>query len=390
MPAGTELIIWNPRAGATGDDRYRWPEELPVYGGTAKSAFVDPALPTLAEVQAANGWNQLVAEIRRRYIYTREPCGGIWSPTNTNNIPYHANQEPQYSPEDVISDAPVLTTDNPNAGYGAVKQITDVLSYSRLYYQAQMITAFESSTFAVSPPQPGSGWLRDRIFELRKALATDKLFLPIQTCNFTNGQVTRYSQGTNGTCAPPGLGTLPPYPPPAPDLFVPPQGAGLNRGGWTQVFPPGGIFYRWYQIGRVYLGLNVPVGWPLTGSSILAFSAYGGGFAGYTYPADMVIARIPFTANPPAFVWGTEIGTFSVPSQGTWFNYAITMPPGSFIAGRQIIGIASRKELNGNVPTIWIPCSAPADYTNHVDVRIQQPAKLYDKLPPYPSLTMYT
>lgn len=57
-----DLITWNPRIGATGDDRYTIPPGTRIE--VAGASFSDP--PTLAEVNAALGLNQVVAEINRR------------------------------------------------------------------------------------------------------------------------------------------------------------------------------------------------------------------------------------------------------------------------------------------------------------------------------------
>lgn len=83
MPAGTDLVTWNPRVGATGTDRYRWPAELPLYAGTPASFYANPDRPTLAEVNASEGWNQMVAEINRRIppIDLEQRPGRDW-PTN--------------------------------------------------------------------------------------------------------------------------------------------------------------------------------------------------------------------------------------------------------------------------------------------------------------------
>jgi hypothetical protein len=61
MPQGTPLIDWNPRVGSTGDDRFRWPPNVPFRIGTPKASFADPRVPLLSEVQGASGWQQVVA-----------------------------------------------------------------------------------------------------------------------------------------------------------------------------------------------------------------------------------------------------------------------------------------------------------------------------------------
>jgi len=81
MPAGTDLITWNPRVGATGDDRYKWPESIPFYIGTPKASFANPDKPTITEVNVAEGWNQVIAETVRRMPTVEEQTGpGGWGP----------------------------------------------------------------------------------------------------------------------------------------------------------------------------------------------------------------------------------------------------------------------------------------------------------------------
>jgi hypothetical protein len=62
MPAGTDLITWNPRVGATSDDRYDIAADTPIKNGTY--AYSDP--PTIDEVNSGTGINQIIAEINRR------------------------------------------------------------------------------------------------------------------------------------------------------------------------------------------------------------------------------------------------------------------------------------------------------------------------------------
>lgn len=65
MPAGTDLITWSPRVGATGDDRYNVPADSVIEAGS--SSYSDP--PTLEEVNAGSGVNQIIAEHNRRCAF---------------------------------------------------------------------------------------------------------------------------------------------------------------------------------------------------------------------------------------------------------------------------------------------------------------------------------
>ena len=97
MPEGEELVVWNPRIGETGDDRYKWPPDLPLHAGTPSTGFEDPLNPTIEEVNAAEGLNQIVAEIRRRTPITQEQ----WYPERFLGI------EPMPFFESVVQDIPV-------------------------------------------------------------------------------------------------------------------------------------------------------------------------------------------------------------------------------------------------------------------------------------------
>lgn len=69
MPAGTDLVTWSPRVGATGDDRYDLPENSATKAGA--SDYSDP--PTLDEINARSGMNQIIAEINRRIAIIDDP-----------------------------------------------------------------------------------------------------------------------------------------------------------------------------------------------------------------------------------------------------------------------------------------------------------------------------
>lgn len=58
-------VIWNPRNGNTGDDRYGWPDQQRRVDVGDSSGY--STTPTIIEVNAGTDLNQLVAELRRRY-----------------------------------------------------------------------------------------------------------------------------------------------------------------------------------------------------------------------------------------------------------------------------------------------------------------------------------
>jgi hypothetical protein len=92
MPAGENVVVWNPRVGNTGDAQYEWPLDQPLKIGTPFdwiSPFIDLpdylsfTKPTLDEVNRLCGYNQIAAEYLRRIPYVWE-IGGTpgFSPAN--------------------------------------------------------------------------------------------------------------------------------------------------------------------------------------------------------------------------------------------------------------------------------------------------------------------
>lgn len=65
----TDSIIWSPRIGSSGDDRYKWNANLPFLLTAGESDYSNP--PTQVEINDRSGVNQLFAEVRKRY-YQRE------------------------------------------------------------------------------------------------------------------------------------------------------------------------------------------------------------------------------------------------------------------------------------------------------------------------------
>ena len=91
----SDIITWEPRVGSTGDDRYDWPPAEPLsQGGTS---FSDP--PTPAEVNAAEGLNQIIAEINRRQNYLGRAEIPYWP--NTGPLTFAKLDEIKDSIEDI-------------------------------------------------------------------------------------------------------------------------------------------------------------------------------------------------------------------------------------------------------------------------------------------------
>lgn len=61
MPEGTDLIVWSPRLGDTGDDRYLLPSGRAIRAGATPASN-----PTISEVNGYTDVNQLVGERRRQ------------------------------------------------------------------------------------------------------------------------------------------------------------------------------------------------------------------------------------------------------------------------------------------------------------------------------------
>ena len=60
-----EEVIWSPRMGETGDDQYHWPEAQRRTDVGATDGY--SSTPTLSQVNAGADWNQIIAEVKRRY-----------------------------------------------------------------------------------------------------------------------------------------------------------------------------------------------------------------------------------------------------------------------------------------------------------------------------------
>ena len=82
MPLGTDIISWSPRVGDTGDDRYD-PGETPLFTGS--STAVRPKLPTIAEVNASQGINQVLLEMWRRYWADDDGVNNLYIPSGYLN-----------------------------------------------------------------------------------------------------------------------------------------------------------------------------------------------------------------------------------------------------------------------------------------------------------------
>ena len=63
MPAGTDLIVYSPRVGSTGDDRYSVDANSRWAAGSLAGYSVPPSV---TEINAGTWYNQVIAEINRR------------------------------------------------------------------------------------------------------------------------------------------------------------------------------------------------------------------------------------------------------------------------------------------------------------------------------------
>lgn len=154
MPAGTDLLDWSPRKGSTGDDRY----DLDTTGdyrwvGGDSSGFT--AKPTLSELALSSGLNQVIGEINRR--------NGLYADCRAT----------AYTAQTYVT--PVA---------GRVK----AADFTACRTAIDTIRARENSSVWSWPTTPITGGLilEQELFNLRKALATDRFcihvrdYLPMQ------------------------------------------------------------------------------------------------------------------------------------------------------------------------------------------------------------------
>src|SRR6185436_16447902 len=139
MPAGTDLQTWGPRVGSSGDDRYDPGDTVPWTAGLNSFS----SLPSIAEINASDGLNQIIAERNRRLKLKVDTQGtGSYSAL-------------AYVDTDTINLASLLNT---------LKTDIDTIR------SQDELSAFSWTAFSVSS---SSIALRQQILELRKALAID-------------------------------------------------------------------------------------------------------------------------------------------------------------------------------------------------------------------------
>ena len=155
MPAGTDLVTWSPRVGASGDDRYTLPANTRITaGGSSYSSF-----PLLSEVNAGSDYNQFASELKRR----QTDLG--------------------------------IAVSHPLATAGLTKASTALSANSQI---DAIRSAEGSSAWSWSEaPSVGSVATASHILESRKALATDHFHFPIpdlgsSSTSANNYQTTRY------------------------------------------------------------------------------------------------------------------------------------------------------------------------------------------------------
>ena len=150
MPAGTDIVTWSPRVGATGDDRYDPGNAMRIAAGTASGTFSDP--PTITQVNAASGINQVIAEIRRR-CWGTSPASYWITPGDLSGL------APSWCP---TSGKYLYTT------FNTLKSAVDSIRTT----EGQ--SAFSWSEY---PLASADRTVRAIVTELRKALATDQYIL---------------------------------------------------------------------------------------------------------------------------------------------------------------------------------------------------------------------
>ena len=206
MPAGTDLITWSPRVGATGDDRYNVEENTKIEVGA--TSFSSP--PTLAEVNAASGINQVIAECKRRYYQLFRSLLAT---------PSYISSESKYS-------TVLLSTLKTN--------INTVRTYE---YQ----TSYSFTAFDIKP-------LRQNLLELRKSLATDHFFI--------NSGILLYSNFNHNSIKKSGLT----YPPVASTVIV------IHEELWGQ-----DLISTVYHTYRAFLSYDLPVLPTINSAKILIY-----------------------------------------------------------------------------------------------------------------------
>ena len=159
---GFDQITWSPRRGATGDDQYDVPDDCGIGAGDA-SGF--DATPTLAQIAASSGLNQIVGLANRRILQFKALFGG----TSQVAIPYFVTGQRYF----------VTNGADP--------------SWTLLINLINLIRSIEGfSVYGLVAPTAGHRILRTDILNLRKALRI-------------GGILTR-----PGWCIPPG--SLAPWP----------------------------------------------------------------------------------------------------------------------------------------------------------------------------------
>jgi hypothetical protein len=293
MPAGTDLVIWNPRVGATGNDRYRWPSNIPLYAGTPESFYADPARPTLAEVNASEGWNQMVAEMNRRtpnvdsmqapaYWHTTEPApyaSASRGPIPVGGRPVWWTGETDMHPAVIARDYNFVSGSDwkDDEFRDVLKPAVPGNSFWGLAIREYWIRDWEKRG---NPPNwgPTNLWpdnisIYEGIRKLRQNMAIDHVVLwdlrYHKTRNtFIAGQPSHLSQNprasigvslTDGHVPPP-----PPYPPSGPPVtYALLGGYAFYIGQWYRTY--GGLHGIWLY--RGFVPFEIPVGMPTIASA---------------------------------------------------------------------------------------------------------------------------
>jgi hypothetical protein len=145
MPLGTDIITWNPRRGSSGNDRYTFPDDTAIKVGS--SSYSSP--PTIDEVNAGSGINQIIAEYNRRIPRSDD----IVDPSLPN----------------------LITRSYISPGTKITGTLLEAIRLNLVDLRVKNLLS--SFSFTVSTHTKIIGKTMDRIPDLRKALALDHLVI---------------------------------------------------------------------------------------------------------------------------------------------------------------------------------------------------------------------
>ena len=384
MPAGTDLITWNPRVGSTGDDRYAWPESIPFYIGTPKASFANPDKPTITEVNAAEGWNQVIAETARRMPTVEEQTSpNIWPPIfpmplaeeQIISIPV-GGRTPWWTGGNTVMDPHVIARDiSSNWGVSEFTSLARPNTPGNSAFAVSTYTTLIISEEGRTEPTPAPSFpaevklTRGLIMTLRKRLSIDHL--AIRNLHYYRSR-TRLS-GVANTVNRPALSTLArqgvTYPPSGtPFASTPLVYVVVTALGQTVSSPASGSIYRTQ---RWWFPVMIPGGSPSFNSGQIDFVAFTANparayievYDSGTYE-DYSETGIP--SVPPPWLLGSLIGRIDT---STYFpvggGFVVTIPL-SNVSGfspvsstRRTLVFATSQDSAGIPPTYRVDETIP-------------------------------